>query len=122
MTMQERICNELNRRFIASNYEAITITMNSTNEDITIIPCCYISNPTIDDIQYFLIECKLPWCGSEKLEDVATFIMNYDNEVSENRKEKESLRKFYEAHKNDTDRDWWNYYSDWYKDVYGHRP
>lgn len=32
------------------------------------------------------------------------------------------LWDFYKAHKDDEDREWWDYFSDWYKDVYGVRP
>jgi hypothetical protein len=32
------------------------------------------------------------------------------------------LWDFYKAHKDDEDREWWDYFSDWHKDVYGVRP
>ena len=32
------------------------------------------------------------------------------------------LWDFYRAHKNDEGHEWWDFFSDWYKDVYGVRP
>ena len=51
-----------------------------------------------------------------------TYIINgYDELIEKNEQEKIELRKYYES--NDiSDPYLWEYYSDWYKDVYGHRP
>lgn len=32
------------------------------------------------------------------------------------------LWDFYKAHKDDEDHEWWDFFSDWHKDVYGVRP
>ena len=122
MTLRERIVNELKKRLEESNYQAITIQMKSDLALITIIPTAIGIVESVYDIDYFLVECSLPWCGNDTLDDVAEFIMNYDMKVQESNKEKQQLKEFYNAHKHDSNTNWWNYYSDWYKDVYGHRP
>ena len=95
--------------------------MKNTGEKITIIPCGF-NISSFDDIDYFLVDCSLPWVGGNNIDAVATFIENYETKIKENENEKKKLRAYYNKHKNDTDNDWFDWYSDWYKDVYGYRP
>jgi len=121
MTMHDRIVKELTERLAKSNFKEITIEMKNTGEKITIITCGF-NISSFDEIDYFLVNCSLPWVGGNNINSVATFIENYDTRIKENKNEKKKLRAYYNKHKNDANNDWFDWYSDWYKDVYGHRP
>lgn len=116
-----RVVEELKKRIINNNFKAISIEMKYNKDKITIIPCGY-DIKSFSDIEYFLVESRLPWGGNDSIDKVASFICNYKNEIDKNKKERRELKKFYENHKNNDRNSWYDYYSDWYKDVYGCRP
>lgn len=121
MTMAQRVANELVRRLKANNFEEITIEMKCNGDKITITPCSYVDIKSVDDIDYYLVDCRLPWAGNDNLMWVANFILNYQQRIDENEVEKKKLRAYYNKYHN-TDKMDWDWYINWYKDVYGHRP
>ncbi len=123
MTMQDRVAQELRNRLAANSFKEITLTMKCNGDEVTIIPCGQPYEITsFSEIEYYLVDCRLPWAGEKTIEKLAQFLLNYEDEIKDNEREKKELRKYYEKHKNDRDRSWLDYYSDWHKDVYGHRP
>ena len=76
---------------------------------------------SVNDIEYFLMECRFPWAGSSKIEDIAKLLNNWQANIDEEDSEKQKLRKYYEENYGTEkfDDDW---FSDWHKDVYGFRP
>lgn len=119
--MRDRVAQELCNRIVANKFKEITITMKCNGDKVTIIPCGY-EITSFPDIEYFLVECRLPWAGHRTIEEVAQFLLNYETEIEENEKEKKALKKYYEEHKNEDRSSWFDFYSDWHKDVYGYRP
>ena len=121
MTMVQRIAAELEKRFADNNFDEITIEMKCNGDKITIVPCSYADIKSIKDIDYYLVNCRLPWAGSDDLMWVADFLANYDNKIKANEKSKKELRDYYNKYHNTPQMDW-SWYSDWHKDVYGYRP
>lgn len=122
MTLKERVVDELVKRIMDNNFERISISMKCNGDVIYITPCSMVPEITsFDDIEYFLIDCSLPWAGNDKIEKVADFIIDYQNRVDENEQEKIRLKEYYKKYHNTSKMDW-SWYSDWHKDVYGYRP
>lgn len=91
---------------------------------VTPCPYCYgLDHYTVDDIEYWLVDCDLPWLGNDKLSRVVDDLNNHAQLVADADKEKDDLRKFFDDHQKNGWRDEdWDCYSDWHKDVYGYRP
>ena len=90
----------------------------------TVSPCYYGDGvPKLEDIEYFLVYCDLPYLSDSKLEKVAEHfndILKIRNEVDS---EKIKLRQYFEKHEATGWKDGdWGWYSDWHKDLYGYRP
>lgn len=124
--MMNKVKAELIRRFEENNWNEITITMKCDNAVVVITPCtmgCVPMNK-IEDVDYFLMKCTtINTCGSENLDDIVKFLVNYEKEVKENETDIEKCRKYWEKHvKNSTDKYMDDFYSDWHKDLFGYRP
>lgn len=77
---------------------------------------------SLSDVEYYLVYCRFPWSGSSRLEDIAELFNSWEDKIKEEADEKLSLREFYELNKDKPLDEWFGFYSDWHKDVYGFRP
>ena len=122
MTMVERIKKELVKRIIDNKFESITITMKCNGDEVIITPCSYV--PTIvnfEQIDYFLVDCRLPWAGFDNIDKLADFLLHYKDKLTANEEEKKRLHAYYDKYHNTPEMDW-GWYSDWHKSLYGFRP
>ena len=124
--MMNKVKAELIRRFKENNFNEIKLTMKYDNAVVVITPCtmgCVPMNK-IEDVEYFLMKCTtINTYGSENLDDVVDFLVNYENEVKENEEQIEKCRKYWEEHvRYSTDKYMDDFYSDWHKDLFGYRP
>ena len=116
------VVNELVKRFTANGWKDLTVTMKCNGDEVTISPCYYgEATPALEDIEYFLVYCSMPWCGSDKIEKIADLLINYEKELQEQEDDKRKLHNYYVTHVNTKKMDW-DWYSDWHKDLYGYRP
>lgn len=102
--------------------------------DITIIlyPLASIAKITdFSQIEYFRLLCsEATMCGSSDIETAASHTRNIKRAIKENKDDTEQLREYYEKHltpekRKENESEWlshMDFYSDWYKDVYGYRP
>ena len=99
--MKNKVKAELVRRFKENNFEEIKLTMKYDNAVVVITPCtmgCVPMNK-IEDVEYFLMKCTtINTYGSENLDDVVDFLVNYENEVKGNEEQIEKCRKYWEEH------------------------
>ena len=120
--MIDRIAAELTKRIIANGFNPIKIDMKKSGDRIIITPCSYEVNITsMDQIDWYLVDCRISYSGNDSIEKIAAFIADYDNRIAENEADKIKLREYYNKYHNTPEMDW-QWYSDWYKDVYGFRP
>lgn len=103
------------------------------HDDQVTIPCgtdekIYVSVFThepvtdLEDVEYFFIshpEANL--CGGS-IKDVIDTANNIDKYLTDFNDDMAKLKKYFEEHKDNWDDDSWDFYSDWHKDIYGHRP
>ena len=120
----ERTTKALNKKIeeaIANGTNEINLTIKATGDKVKITLCSMVDIKSVNDIEYFLMECRFPWAGSSKIEDVAKLLNNWQAKIDEDDEEKQKLRKYYEENYGTEkfDDDW---FSDWHKDVYGFRP
>lgn len=105
-------------------------TPNGT--EITIQPCVYKSEGKRSDIEYYLTNDFII-DGQENLYKLAECLVNYEELTKSHDNSQKELQKYYEEKVlpigdklfDDMTRDEQNvmeYFSDWHKDVYGHRP
>ena len=120
----ERTTNALNKKIeeaIANGTNEINLTIKATGDKVKIILCGVADIKSVNDIEYFLMECRFPWAGSSSIESIAKLLNNWQAKIDEEDSEKLELRKYYEetygTEKFDDD-----LFSDWHKDVYGFRP
>ena len=120
----ERTTKALNKKIeeaIANGTNEINLTIKATGDKVKIILCGTADIKSVNDIEYFLMECRFPWAGSSNIENIAKLLNNWQAKIDEEDEEKQKLRKYYEENYGTEkfDDDW---FSDWHKDVYGFRP
>ena len=120
----ERTTKALNKKIeeaIANGTNEINLTIKATGDKVKIILCGTADIKSVNDIEYFLMECRFPWAGSSSIENIAKLLNNWQAKIDEDDEEKQKLRKYYEENYGTEkfDDDW---FSDWHKDVYGFRP
>ena len=120
----ERTTKALNKKIdeaIANGTNEINLTIKATGDKVKIILCGMADIKSVNDIEYFLVECRFPWAGSSSIESIAKLLNNWQAKIDEDDEEKQKLRKYYEENYGTEkfDDDW---FSDWHKDVYGFRP
>ena len=106
---------------IKNGTNEINLTVKATGDKVKIILCSMADIKSVNDIEYFLMECRFPWAGYSKIEDVADLLNNWQAKINDEDDEKQQLRKYYEENygTENFDAGW---FSDWHKDVYGFRP
>lgn len=122
--MKNRIKEELVKRFEENNWEEIVITMKCDGTKIFIDPCCYADNKTLEQVEYFLMNCStMNLCGRETIEQVVEVIVEYETMLKESASDVEKCRQYWLKHvKNNTEPYMDDFYSDWHKELFGHRP
>lgn len=112
-------------RFIFNNNGWSEIDYPAAGHTVHITPCYYVSNPSEEQIEYFLMSCSaINLCGGETLDYVASVIDGFANLLDEDTTKKSHIRKFFETHIQSgvyTEEEW-SFYSDWHKSLYGYRP
>lgn len=122
MSLKERVTEELIKRITVNNFNRISVEMKCNGDVVYITPCSMAPEiNSFDDIEYFLVDCRLPWAGNDSIEKIAEFLINYERRIDENEEAKIRLKKYYDKYHNTPKMDW-DGYSDWYKDIYGYRP
>lgn len=126
----EKTARELRRRIEAAGFREITLTMACNGDKVTVSPCYsgYGTPASFDQVEYYLVYSpSLPWLGGDTLEAVAGQLNSYSKRLKEAEAERERLAEI--RNKLETEPmgcDEWeelfSFYSDFYKDVYGHRP
>lgn len=106
---------------IKNGTNEINLTVKATGDKVKIILCSKADIKSIDDVEYFMMECRFPWAGSSKIEDIADLLNNWQARIDDENDDKLKLRKYYEENygTDEFNDDW---FSDWHKDVYGFRP
>lgn len=101
-------------------------------ESIHVTPCAYGETKGLDDIEYYLTDDPVA-DGTDSIYTLASRIVQYDIYEKELENEKDKLYEFYIKNirpiedidyddQTDAQRNVMEYYSDWHKDVYYHRP
>lgn len=124
MFTTERTANALTKKIndaIKNNETEIELVIKSTNDHVKITLCGYGEIKSIDQIAYYLLECRFPWAGFDSIDKIANFLNNWDKNVEEDEKEKNDIKKYYEEF-NGTEKFDYQWFSDWHKDVFGYRP
>ena len=120
----ERTTKALNKKIeeaIANGTNEINLTIKATGDKVKITLCSMVDIKSVNDIEYFMVECRFPWAGSSKIEDIAKLLNNWQANIDEEDGEKQKLRKYYEENYG-TEKFDDGWFSDWHKDVYGFRP
>ena len=120
----ERTTKALNKKIeeaIANGTNEINLTIKATGDKVKITLCSMVDIKSVNDIEYFLLDCRFPWAGSSGIVSIANLLNNWQAKIDEEDNEKRELRKYYEENYGTKkfDDDW---FSDWHKDVYGFRP
>lgn len=126
----EKTAKELRRRIEAAGLQEISLTMACNGDVVTIRPChsgCG-APARFEDVEYFLVfSPSLPWLGGNTIEDVAKQLNNYGKSLAEAGADKKKLAEIRATLESgtlgpDEWEDLFSFYSDFYKDVFGHRP
>lgn len=125
-----KVIAALRKRFVNSNMLPITLNMKCNGDVVTVTPCSAVDPiTTFDAVEYYLVDSpSLPWLGGDKLETVAKQLAEYELLLEQNAKDKDRLGGMAhwlmsdQAKSKDEWEDVYQTYSDFYKDVYGHRP
>lgn len=120
----ERTTKALNKKIeeaIANGTNEINLTIKATGDKVKITLCGMADIKSVNDIEFFLVECRFPWASSSKIEDIAKLLNNWQANIDEEDGEKQKLRKYYEENYG-TEKFDDGWFSDWHKDVYGFRP
>lgn len=127
--MVERVVAELSARLQAAGFHDIEITMKCNGDKLTIKPCGYGAIHSVGQIEYFLVEsASLPYLGGDTLEIVARHIVEYPELLKQQEAYKLRLMEIADQLNcpvNMSADEWqarFDSFSDFYKDVYGHRP
>ena len=120
----ERTTKALNKKIeeaIANGTNEINLTIKATGDKVKITLCSMVDIKSVNDIEYYLLDCRFPWAGSSSIENIAKLLNNWQAKIDEEDNEKQELRKYYEETygTEEFDSSW---FSDWHKDVYGFRP
>ena len=105
-------------------YNEFNVTM-SNGDVLTISPCTpWGVQPTIDNVEYWLVYGPLPWLGCDNIDQLLTQLNGYTALLAEADEDKKKLKDFFEKHIQNQrpDDDTLSFYSDWHKDVFGFRP
>lgn len=122
----ETVVEALQALFTLNDGKAITIKIShasdENDDDVTITPC-----KQEDIVVYYLIEGTSHVCyGGDNLACIAKELVNYQKNYAESVDERKDLEVLYNRIKDikdTTERESAiDFYSDWYKEVYGHRP
>lgn len=105
--------------------------------DVHISPCIYdyeksIHEAELKDIEYYLVYSNVV-NGGRTIFELTTSLVNYEQIKGNYEKSMNSLQEFYESkilpiedkprdELTEEDRENFGTYSDWHKDIYGHRP
>ena len=107
---------------LAKGQNEVTLTIKATGDKVGITLCSHaFVAKSLQEVEYFLMDCRFPWAGYSRIEDVANLLNNWEAHIREEADERARLHDYFvQSKQNGTfDADW---YSDWYKDVYGFRP
>lgn len=127
-TMTNAILNKLYRLFSANNWNTVEITMKSTGLKIALTPYFddYGEEPDPRDMEHCAF---ITGCGQQdaiwytgKPRSVARDLANHDEIHARWMKQAVELTRMSDEVRGNWSDDAWSYYSDMYKDVYGHRP
>ena len=112
--MINRVKNELLKRTENGTKEC-TITLKADKTEVRIVPMTNYGYG-----EYWLAYGLLR-DGFETLDELAAYIINYDNEKKIHAEEVAKITKYFnEEIRNGIGN--WDWYSDWHKDVFGYRP
>lgn len=106
---------------ISSGTTEIDLVVKATGDPVTITFCSFGNIKSIDDIEYYLVDCRFPWAGSSRIDDIANLLNNWTSKIEEENSEKKQIIDYYNKYygTDKFDADW---FSDWHKDVFGFRP
>ena len=123
----EKTTAELEKRIdeaIAQGKNEITLTVKATGDKVTIEFCGYGELKSRADIDYYLVSCRFSWAGSDKLSKIATYLNRWEELIKEDKADKKELAAYKAKYcvNGVWAEDAFDFYSDWYKDLYGYRP
>ena len=123
MNTLEKTIAKLEARFEEANWNRITITMKCNGDIVEITPCGH-GQISRENVEYFLVEGRMPWMGADTIEKLAHDLKKKKKIVKEHEEEQEKVREFYRNHiaGGRGTADQWEFFSDWHKDVFGYRP
>jgi len=113
------------------------ITYPLSDCDVCISPCVYDIDKNFDDVQLQDVEFYLVYShvvnGGHSIFDVTSSLVNYEQVKANHEKSKSDLQSFYEKNvmpiedksfddMTEDEKDIMGTFSDWHKDIYGHRP
>lgn len=106
---------------ISSGTTKIDLVVKATGDPVTITLCSFGNIKSIDDIEYYLVDCRFPWAGSSSINDIANLLNNWTSKIEEENSEKKQIIDYYNKYygTDKFDADW---FSDWHKDIFGFRP
>lgn len=106
---------------ISSGTTEINLVVKETGDPVTITLCSFGNINSIDDIEYYLVDCRFPWAGSSRIDDIANLLNNWTSKIEEENSEKKQIIDYYNKYYG-TDKFDAGWFSDWHKDVFGFRP
>ena len=106
---------------ISSGTTEINLVVKKTGDPVTITLCSFGNIKSVDDIEYYLVDCRFPWAGSSRIDDIANLLNNWTSKIEEENSEKKQIIDYYDKYygTDKFDADW---FSDWHKDIFGFRP
>lgn len=116
-----------------SKYKNFSFSLNEDElEIVRITPCIYTDELSLENVEYFLTDDDAVPSDSS-LYKLASSIQNYEENVKCVERDKASLQTFYKEkvmpieelsfdEMTEEQKDIMGTFSDWHKDVYGHRP
>ena len=112
--MINKVKNELLKRTENGTKEC-TITLKCDGTEARIVPMTNYGYG-----EYWLVYGLLR-DGFETLDELAHYIINYENEKKKHENEVAEITKYFNEKIANGEGDW-SWYSDWHKDVFGFRP
>ena len=106
---------------ISSGTTEINLVVKATGDPVKITLCSFGNINSIDDIEYYLVDCRFPWAGSARIDDIANLFNNWTSKIEEEKSEKKQIIDYYNKYygTDEFDAGW---FSDWHKDIFGFRP
>lgn len=92
---------------------------------VYITPCSMLpESMSAKTVEYFLIDGALPWGGANNVDELTSALNRYSDDMKTLNSDRERLHAYYEENINGQNptQETVEFYSDWYKDLYGHRP